>query len=490
MSESVDAPATRTRANIGGWSPASTVPLVAGVACFALVMVAIGTRDLWSDEALTVTSTNQLWTSLQQRSGSMALYYLLMTPWTEVSLDPVWLRLPSAVLMSVAVALTCRLGMKRFGSRAGVFTAMAMVPMLGVTRWGQEARSYALVMVLAVGAWMLFFRLMERDSRGGWLAWGACGAALVYSHPLGGMTLAAQLLSTRAFPNDPNRATLRMVPGWATLAVLLVPMGLTFLQRTAAQPEWVPPLSRQAISDGLYILVGRNPLTQILIAAALVAAVAVLVASRKGSEHQRWERHAVACWLLFTPVVLLVISIGQPLFVERYLLVSLPAAALGLGIAIASIPNPRLQVVASLALVATMVPGQVALSNDRGDPWRDAADLIEEIADPTATHGATFERSVHRQAFEVNAVGHPVLDRLVPISPRDRWGANLRYYKQTPREEQARYTRELDVLWLVYQTGTTFDPPEPDQYADLGFCHEQTFELSPRIGVAQFTRCP
>lgn len=113
-------------------------------------MANLGTRDLWLDEALTVTSTNQLWTSLQQRSGSMGLYCVFMTGWSKVSLDPSWLRLPSAAFSAGAVAMTARFALVHFGRRSALWATAAMVLMFGVTRWGQEVRSYALVMLLAV----------------------------------------------------------------------------------------------------------------------------------------------------------------------------------------------------------------------------------------------------------------------------------------------------------------------------------------------------
>ncbi|MFP4514178.1 MAG: hypothetical protein ACLFRV_14635, partial [Acidimicrobiales bacterium] len=147
------------------------LPLVAAAVCLLLAIPTLGARDLWYDEAFSVTSTNQLWDSLIQRSGSMGLYYGMLALWSKVSIDPFWLRLPSALFAAAATGLAVRFTFTYFGRRTAAWTALILVGTWGLTRYAQEARSYTLVLLLAVTSWYLFFHLAEHSTRRGWIWW-------------------------------------------------------------------------------------------------------------------------------------------------------------------------------------------------------------------------------------------------------------------------------------------------------------------------------
>jgi mannosyltransferase len=166
----------------------------------------------------------------------MGLYYVLLTPWSSVSVDPAWIRFPSAVAMALAVGLVVHLAQRHFGNRVAIWTATLLVPMWGVTRFAQEARSYAFVMLFAVTAWLLFLRLVDQPSRRGWIAWGVCCAALVYSHPLAILVVASQVMIVALEHPDRSRVAREAGPGAITLALLLVPMVVSFTQRTTSWP--------------------------------------------------------------------------------------------------------------------------------------------------------------------------------------------------------------------------------------------------------------
>jgi mannosyltransferase len=467
------------------------LPIVAGALTLGLALLTLGARDLWYDESFSITSTNQLWASLVRRSGSMGLYYALLTPWSKVSLDPFWLRLPSALFAAVAVGFASRFAFVHFGRTAGTWTAVLLVPMFGVVRYAQEARSYSLVMLLAVVSWSLTFRLAQRSSRGLWIWWGACGAALVYSHPIAGLIPASQLLAWRGRSPSLGVAIRDSAPGWATSGILLLPMVATFGLRTSAAPGWVPPLGWGTLGEGLSMVAGPRAIPQALVALALLLASWRIATTNDGRDEATWQRRCMLLWLWVTPVVVLLVSIRQPVFIGRYLIAALPAVAIVIAVAMSDLRPATLRTGAGLVLLVSLVPGMVILQGSKGHEWSKAIDAIESELRSSERHGIAFNYGEVRQPFELNATGRPILSQTVPVGPSDPWGSNLRYYDESTLDDLAVAAANVDVLWEVAQIfDADPEPLHPDRFEPVGFCLATSRNFSPGIVVTRFEPCP
>lgn len=484
--------------------PTAWMPVVAGLVAFGLAALTLGSQDLALDEAYSVTSTNQLWTSLRQRSGSMALYYILLTPWSQISVDPAWIRLPSALFAGLAVAFTVRLAIRYFGLGVAAWTAAFMVPMWVVSRFGQEARSYSLVMLLAVVSWSLFLRVVGRRSAPAWwILWGLCGGALVYSHPLAGFVVASQLVVLWMEHPDRRAALVAAWPGLTVFAVLLVPMALTFGDESGATPDWIPPLGGHSFVEMATILGGPWPGARLLLTVALVVAtVSVLrsTSTRTGSgappvDDARWLTVCLVSWAWVTPVGILVISIAEPMVRERYLSGAVPAAALVMALAVSRLDAAR-QIAAGGAIVLLLVPGQIQVHTASGHPWREAVVLVESDLSADEAHGVLFIATGSRHPFELAARGTDVLTETVPVRPAEAWGTDLRYFEDTGLDDLQPRTAELNVLWLVEQRvplgRTQAAPPHWSQAEPLeavGWCVDVRHQLHDELEVIRFDRC-
>ncbi|MGY6500122.1 MAG: glycosyltransferase family 39 protein [Acidimicrobiales bacterium] len=493
MRDSDQATATESHSRTAEW----WVPLGAAFAVLVTSIPTLGRKDLWLDEAFTVGATNQLLDSLYQRSGSMGLYYVLIAPWKDVSLDPAWLRFPSTLFAAAGVGLAVHLARRLFGLRVAVWSAILMVPLWGVTRFAQETRSYALVMLLTVVSWVIVIRLVDRrDDRRLWVLWGLCSAAAIYSHPLAGLAAVAQLLALRM--SDPDlRTTVRSgAPGLIALGVLLVPMAATFTQEEGAAPDWVPPLGRWSISDGLEMLAGPSGIAQLLVFTGLAASSIVVWRQAEEAHTTQWARRAMVAWLWVPAVALVLISVGEPMFVGRYLIGSLPAASIVAALAITRV-EPRVpRLILGAAVVALLVPGQISLHTDHGPPWREAASLIEDQLDSSERHGILFLADASRPPFEVNNYDSVTIDSLSPVYPVEELGSNLRYFDEVSGDELRTRFDGLDVIWLVEQRiilgRDTEEPPHwtmEEPLGGLGFCRTESTELRDSIEVTRFDPC-
>ncbi|MEU8923709.1 glycosyltransferase family 39 protein [Kitasatospora sp. NPDC048545] len=349
----------------------------------ALVMLAVGgyrlgTPDLWRDEIATSTvatrSLGDLLRLLQHIDASNGAYYLLMHGWTAVFGDStVALRIPSVLAMAGAAAFVALTARRLFGGRVAAVGAglLFTVPPL-VSRYAQEARSYALVTCAIAAATYFLLRALERPTWRRWAPYCAAMAVAGAGHLISFSTLAGQaalvalhLWRTR---EAPDRRLLWQYPLAVAVAALpVLPVVLLGSSQSDRQLGWIttPSLSRLAhFGEHLF---GSGPVSYLFV---LLAVPALALPGRR---LQAWqvlllaELPVVSVWLVSRLG-------GTSYFIDRYLLFTVPAWAVlaggGVGAAYGAlvararrVPEPRRAVAAAglLAVGLLAVPAVAAL---------------------------------------------------------------------------------------------------------------------------------
>ncbi|MEU9146306.1 glycosyltransferase family 39 protein [Streptomyces sp. NPDC048349] len=158
------------------------------LATLALALYGIDGPQLGTDELVTWNvgerSTDRIWALVHNVDAVHATYYLLMHGWMAVFGDSQFaLRMPSALAMSGAAACVALIGNRLFGRRAGLCGGLLFVLIPAVSRFAQEARSYALVVLAATLATYLLLRALDRTRSGWrWAAYGMCVAVVGLLH--------------------------------------------------------------------------------------------------------------------------------------------------------------------------------------------------------------------------------------------------------------------------------------------------------------------
>ncbi|MBU3701697.1 MAG: hypothetical protein FGM58_06595 [Acidimicrobiia bacterium] len=258
----------------------------------ALVAVAIGvltrfvTRSaLWLDEALSVNiATLPLGEirSALERDGHPPLYYVLLHFWSELfGTGDVAVRSLSAVFGLATIVLVWFVGRRRGGpAMAWILVAVvAMAPY--AVRYSNEARMYALVMLLVTLGWFVLDDIVVRG-RSTILRYAALAvvtAALLYTHYWSMWLIATLGLCTLwGLWRDTDRRRM-----WTGVLAALIVGGIAFLpwvptllyQNAHTGTPWAEP-SRPtvALSDALVDFgagrFGEKALVAILLALALV----------------------------------------------------------------------------------------------------------------------------------------------------------------------------------------------------------------------------
>ncbi|WP_174530535.1 glycosyltransferase family 39 protein, partial [Micromonospora maritima] len=340
MSAFAEPAPSRTRL---GW-PVWVVP---GLLTLAVTLVGIGHAQPWRDELATWSAATRPLPDLVRLTrvidAATGPYYALVHGWTAlVGTSPTALRLPSALAMAAAAASTARLGARLAGDRAGLLAGLLFAVLPATSRYGQEARPYALATLFAVLATLLLVDALRRPTWRRWTGYALAVAALALVHLIALTLLAAHavvvlLTAVRgpaAVVDPPDGSREAPAPGRRVLArwllallpavVLVTPLALVARGQRGRQLDWVDPAR---LSD-LAALPGG--LAQSGVVGGFLLALAALGAVRLG------RRALLPGAAVLLPVLLLFVAgTVVPLWVTRYLVFTVPFACLLAGAALA-----------------------------------------------------------------------------------------------------------------------------------------------------------
>jgi mannosyltransferase len=375
----------RPRRLLGALQAGRAGGLAVAALAVALRLPHLTGRSLWYDEASSWQTAKFAWPDLMHSvrlNVHMPLYYLLLKGWMAVLGESV------AALrgFSVAFGVLTVLAMERFalevsrasgateeGDRRFALTVAGLVALSPFQVFASiEARMYTLGTALSAISAVLLLRLLRDGRPRLWAAYGACCAALLYTHHYALFTVAAQFLFLGLYA-----VWLHGLGGWKEARKVLVPAGIVALavavaylpgfailrvQTHRVQEEyWIRPLSWEAVCRTFWeFLVPSNdhdldPWGWAVLGAVVAAAAVVAAGARRGD-----------AFVLTSAAVPMLLSAAastvKPVWVGRYFrfahLFVLATVALAVWKLTRRRPALRAPVVAGLA--ALMLWGNVA----------------------------------------------------------------------------------------------------------------------------------
>ncbi|GAA1274909.1 hypothetical protein GCM10009665_72810 [Kitasatospora nipponensis] len=320
----------------------------------ALVTLGLGVRgswrpELWRDELATwsaaTRSTGDLFDMLQHVDAVSGSYYLLMHGWISLFGDsPTVFRLPSALAMTGATVFVVLAGRKLFGPWAGLFAGLLFAVFPSVSRFSQEARSYAFAVLAVSAATWLLLRALERPTVLRWLPYAVSVTAAGYFHMVSLCVLAPHAVVVLMRWWRERRARLLIGFPAAVLVALLpvVPLVLLGRKQVGRQISWLHTPNLQDFVNTWHGMFGSP-----LISGCMLCLAALPAAWPKG------RRPAVEIGLVAAMPVVLIWEVSQgqtSYFLDRYLLFTLPAWAVLAGAGLTAL-RPR--VLVALGLIGT-----------------------------------------------------------------------------------------------------------------------------------------
>ncbi|HLB64647.1 MAG TPA: glycosyltransferase family 39 protein [Anaerolineales bacterium] len=374
---------SRIRGFLARWH----LPLVL-VLALLVRLPGLASRPLWYDEAFAVLFSAEgpaamLRGTLEVEGGMAAdvhpiFYYTLLWGWQNlVGNSPAAVRALSLILGIATVACGYGLSRSLFGRRTAAATAALLALSPFQVHYSQETRMYALLALVLTAATWVFLRALRSGQARDYAAFGVLAACAMYAHNLAFTYLVP--LSLMPILQRRWRDALRtLAAGLGALVLYLpwliqVPMQLARV-RTA---YWVEQPGAAALVRTLLVYVGGLPVEEWALPIVLACAILVTVIGMWGlvrnSGAPAGERVS-GMWMLYlatAPVgVMFLVSLLQPVYLERALLPSGTIFLLWLGWALSGAGLARtFRLTGAGALLLAFVLGLAGFFSYRGFPY-------------------------------------------------------------------------------------------------------------------------
>ena len=306
-------------------------------ACVAIRMVSLADKPLWFDECFSVEVARISWGNflrlLWWREANMSLYYLLLRMWLHFGQSEAFIRSLSVSVAAATLPAIYWVGRLLYDRRVGLIAAALFTFNAFSVRYAQEARSYALFLLLATlssGLLIRFLRVPERRNR---IAYIVVSILAVYAHFYALLLLAVHWIALRWFcPTQvaddlPLTLPPKMLRTWLAVGAGVLPL-LIFVAKTGAGPiRWIQRPGLRDVIEFYEHLAGsaRWPLLAICAVASLAAVLPV--GTRLLVRKQNWEVwrcQFLLLWLMFPVVLTVMLSYARPVFLGRYMIFCLP----------------------------------------------------------------------------------------------------------------------------------------------------------------------
>ena len=354
------------------------VPGLPGILGLITGVYHLGTPPLWRDEAATKAiasrSVGQILATMPHDDVVHGAYYLVVHVFIAAfGSSNGALRLPSAIAAAVACAVTALVarrlavgdgraaGPGGWAALTGVTAGTVLALLPAMIRYAQEARSYAIVTMLAAIATYLLLRAVDDGRPRWWAAYGVAvfltglfnifGLLIVVAHGLTLLaTAGARSTGTRStgtgtgtpaagysgsdfssvpVPRPRGRQLLGVPLGWLTAGLvgglLLVPLAaMAYAQRNAL--SWMTAtasVGRDTVALA-HFWAGSPGLVWPVLGLAALGVVASLIAGPRSVS----PATVALPWLVAPPVILLAVSTTHPVYDQRYVEFCLPALAI------------------------------------------------------------------------------------------------------------------------------------------------------------------
>jgi len=362
------------------------IAVVVGIAAFARFHE-IGRRSLWFDEGVTLGMLHlpltEFFRAAWQSVGlnNQILYYLVLRQWHVLGEDEAILRAFSAILSTGAVALTCILGRRLFGTAAGITAGIVLSVHWYAIRMAQEARSYGLTVFLVSLAALLLARFVDSGRRRDVVGWVLASSLALYAHFFALFPIAAQVIALPVLGWASLMRRRALIAGSLAILAFALPIIVFLLLAPPSLLHWVRATGLVEIGE---ILSGGN--TYLLLFHVVLFAVALARGFGESHPNRRWGIFLILFWAAFPPLAMAIISLRHTILIDRYVSMSIPAWAIVVGMVVGPLIARRPSRVLGLGVLVFFVVSELGMLNrlysEPFEDWRTPARSVAASTRP------------------------------------------------------------------------------------------------------------
>jgi len=389
----------------------------------SLRMYHLGHRSLWLDETFSFAYISRSWEAILTNPVLMKeaselnppLYFVFLSGWTALfGVSEFSLRSLSVVFGVIAIILTGLIGSFLYDRRTGLLAALFMAVMVFPLRYSQEARGYALFLMLALASFYFCVRCLQKGQARDWFAYLGITVALSYTHTYWVFLVLAQNLYVLLFYWAERVTLLR----WIGIQTVVTLCFLPWLPQFFAQVEeathgqfWLQQPSSPIHDFRFHILIGTllnyvsflapSRIVWAYLVLAVIATLCITVAGsgfhwrnlRKSLESYTWEIRIDDVQRSSFLLLWLVCSLGVPFFLShfthvyfhpRYAIAAVPALYLLLARGVWQIPTNfgRGAIGLFIAVISLTSLQRYYERGGQKEPWREWVTYLTQQTEP------------------------------------------------------------------------------------------------------------
>ncbi len=316
--------------------------LVLILAAWAWRLHGLDAQSLWRDETDSLRFATrplaQVLGNFTRPGENGPLYFLLLRPWLAMTGQSEYaLRFPSAWLGLLAVPLILAWGRRLFSLEAGLLAALLLAANPYQLWYSQEAKMYALLVVIVMLALWAFAEALRRGGWWRWLVWLVLTSLCFYIHVLAVLILAVEVVWFLATPRWRRRWRSLL----AALAILILPylplvwwQWALFTNPSFSTGHPFVPLGQLVLTAWSAQIQGilPRPSAMVLAPTIFLLLAAFGLKPRRPTQPPQAEiaypRFLCLAWWLVPVLGVFLISLVTPVFTDRYVIWVLPALLL------------------------------------------------------------------------------------------------------------------------------------------------------------------
>ena len=307
------------------------------VASIAVRVPCLACKPFWFDESFSVEVARIDWRNflrlLWWREANMSLYYVLLRGWLHFGHSPAFIRGLSVAISVATLPAIYWLARLLYHRRVALIATALFTFNIYDIRYAQEARSYALFVLLATLSSAFLISWVRKPSRKAWRGFVLSSVLAAYAHFYALLLVVAQWIVLRwaGIPDrrtaTPESAKPQLRRAWITISIAVLPL-LIFVAKTGAGPiKWIQRPGLRDLLDFYEHLAGSDTwFPPAIYAVACIAAVFPLRKSllARNQSWEVWRCQFLLVWLLFPVALTVVLSFARPVFLPRYMIFCLP----------------------------------------------------------------------------------------------------------------------------------------------------------------------
>lgn len=362
----------------------------------AMRFASIDVQSFHHDEVITAIrvipgSFSDMLHAVKASESNPPLYYVLAWSWAKAfGGDEVGLRSLSALLGTATVPLAYCIGAELAHRRAGLIAAalVAVSPML--IWYSQEARSYALLVLLCAASLLFFVRALRTRSGGDLARWALCSALALYSHYFAAFAVGIETVWLLVALRARWRVVLPAVAVVAAAGLALVP--LVSAQVNPTHIGWIEEglLSTRFLETGVSFLIGETghviaepPRERYALLPVILFGASLLLAAVWGTRRERrGALLGVAVGSGVAVLTLLAALAGKDYVVERNLLPALVPLAIAASIGFAADRVRRIGLLLAIVLCSYWIAFGVYVTQTPNLQRPDFRGITQELGPP------------------------------------------------------------------------------------------------------------